>query len=328
MKILILRFSSIGDIVLTTPVVRCIKKQMPSAEIHFAVKKQYRGILDANPYIDCVHELSDLYSLIKVLRGLHFDYVIDLHNNLRTRIIKIALGVPAYSFSKLNWEKYLLIRNKSTKVMPSVHIVDRYMDTVKQLGIQNDLAGLDYFIPDDKGFNVSTLPASFQNGYIALIIGGTHATKRLPNEKLIALIHHLNGPMILLGGPEDVSNADFILSKTSSDAVLNLVGKITLNQSASIVQQAAYVITHDTGLMHIAAAFHKTIFTFWGNTIPELGMYPYLTTHTDLEVKGLSCRPCSKIGFDACPKGHFNCMNNQVFSAITNWQQWLVKAKS
>jgi ADP-heptose:LPS heptosyltransferase len=322
MKVLILRFSSIGDIVLTSPVVRCLKNQLPDVQIHYAVKSKFKSLVETNPYIEKVHELYDLYALIKILRFERFDVIIDLHNNLRTKIIKSALGISAYTFDKLNWEKYWLVRTKYLSIMPNIHIVDRYMETVKDLGIENDEKGLDFFIPNNSAFDTGTLPMSHQSGFVAIVIGGTHSTKRLPNEKIIELIHHVNGPILLLGGPEDKQNAAEIENYTNKELVCNLVGGTTLFESGSLVKAARYVITHDTGLMHIAAAFHKTIFTIWGNTVPQLGMYAYGTTHTDIEVQGLTCRPCSKIGYDACPLQHFNCMNQQEFSAIPTWDSW------
>src|SRR6187431_504279 len=128
MKILILRFSSIGDIVLTTPVIRCLKKQLPGVEIHYATKNVFKGILENNPYVNKVHTLSVSTSdLIKELKAEKFDIVIDLHKNLRTTKIKWALGAKSYSFDKLNIKKWLFV-NWKFKVMPDKHIVDRYIE--------------------------------------------------------------------------------------------------------------------------------------------------------------------------------------------------------
>jgi ADP-heptose:LPS heptosyltransferase len=145
MKILIIRFSSIGDIILTTPVVRCLKTQLDDVEIHYATKQNFKSIFEENPYIDKMHYLSGgLRDFIAGLKKEKFDYVIDLHHNLRSRIIKTALGVKSYSFNKLNWEKWLFVNLKINK-LPNVHIVDRYLDTIKNLGVKNDSLGLDYF---------------------------------------------------------------------------------------------------------------------------------------------------------------------------------------
>ena len=309
-KILIIRFSSIGDIVLTTPVVRCLKKQLPSAEIHYATRKAFATVLEGNPYIDKLHLLDkDLSSFIKLLKDEDFDFVVDLHHNIRSARIKWALKKTSASFPKLNIEKWLYVRFKWNR-MPNVHIVDRYMETVKSLGIKNDEEGLDYFIPEHD--RVSTLPFP---KYIGLVIGAAHATKRLPLHKLKELVQAINYPIVLLGGKEDKSNGNE-LALLAPDRIYNACGLYNLNQSASLVQQAQLVISHDTGLMHVAAAFKKRILSIWGNTVPDFGMYPYKSEFINAEVEGLSCRPCSKIGFKECPRGHFNCMEQQNISNI------------
>ncbi|MEK6478313.1 glycosyltransferase family 9 protein [Catalinimonas sp. 4WD22] len=329
-KILILRFSSIGDIVLTTPVPRTIKTQL-QAEVHYCVKKQYQNILAANPYIDKLHLLDgNLGELIKELKAERFDYVIDLHHNLRTLIIKKRLGVKSYSFPKLNVEKWLMTNLKINK-LPNVHIVDRYMEAVAPLGVKMDSLGLDYFIPEKDEVELEWLPETHQKEYVVYAIGAQFNTKKLPLDRMIELCDRINKPIILLGDKNDRETGEEIVKffeRTEASApleqqlqnelnkkaiIFNACGQFNLNQSASIVKNAQYVFTHDTGLMHIAAAFKKTIFSIWGNTIPMFGMYPYRTKFTIFENNKLSCRPCSKIGYNKCPKGHFKCMRDIVF---------------
>jgi ADP-heptose:LPS heptosyltransferase len=325
MKILVLRFSSIGDIVLTTPVVRQLKTQVPNARVHFATKPAYRSLLEANPYVDKTHVLSgSLGELVRELRAERFDFIVDLHHNLRTRLIRLRLpGVPGRAFDKLNFQKWLLVNFKINQ-LPPVHIVDRYRAAAAPLGIRDDGGGLDYFIPHGQEVDVAAaLPAGFRaGGYAAVAIGAQHATKRLPVEKLIELVAKLAPrPVVLLGGPEDESTGHVIElafqqpsyppTLLPSHPIYNACGQFSLHQSASLVRQAAFVVSHDTGLMHIAAAFGKEIFSVWGNTVPQFGMYPYRTAFQALEVLGLPCRPCSKIGFAKCPQGHFKCMRDQ-----------------
>lgn len=309
-KFLIIRFSSIGDIVLTTPVVRCLKKQLEGAEIHYVTKKKFASVLYGNPYIDKIHLFEgDLNKTITELKSEKFDYVIDLHHNLRSLVVKFRLGVMDFSFNKLNLKKWLLVHFKINK-LPRVHIVNRYIDTVKLFDIVNDNQGLDYFIPSSNEVNVESLPEIFRNGFISFVIGARHATKRLPNDKIISVCRKINLPVILLGGKEDMVNGDEI-AEMAGEKILNMCGKLNLNQSASLVRQSRLVISHDTGLMHIAAAFKKKIISIWGNTVPEFGMYPYQPDEDSqiIEVAGLKCRPCSKLGYEKCPQKHFNCMN-------------------
>lgn len=329
-KVLIIRFSSIGDIVLTTPVIRTIKTQLDDCQVHYCTKESYTPLLRENPYIDKIHVLKDsLRTLIAELKQENFDVIIDLHNNLRTSIIKGVLRKPTYRFDKINFAKWLMVNLKINK-LPNRHIVERYMDTIRPLGIKPDPLGLDYFIPENEVIPKSSLPPSYHGDYVVYAIGGQHTTKKLPFKRMIELCDKINKPILLLGGPEDEAIGEKIVSffkKSEKSApfeeglkelnkksiVLNGCGKYSLNESASLVKQAAYVFTHDTGMMHIAAAFKKQIFSIWGSTIPQFGMYPYRTKFTIFENNKLSCRPCSKIGYNKCPKGHFKCMNNVIF---------------
>jgi ADP-heptose:LPS heptosyltransferase len=310
-KVLIIRFSSIGDIVLTTPVIRCIKIQIPDAELHFAVKKTFYPVVSQNPYIDKFHILDDdLKGMIKELKGEKFDFIVDLHTSLRSRYIRYLMRRPSKGFPKLNLDKWLLAKFR-INLMPDIHIVDRYFKAAKKLGITNDGKGLDYFIPPGDEYDVDNLPEDFRKGYTAFVIGAKHATKRLPVSKIISICKKLNRPVLLLGGKEDVE-AGSEIEKAGGSLVISLCGKLNINQSASLVRQAEAVITHDTGLMHIAAAFRKPVVSVWGNTVPALGMYPYMPGEEQkssiVEVKDLKCRPCSKLGYDRCPKRHFKCM--------------------
>lgn len=309
-KFLILRFSSIGDIVLTTPVVRCLKLQYPDAEIHFSTKKQFKVLVENNPYIDKYFLLEkSLNDLIKTLQSENYDYIIDLHNNLRTSIIKFRIPAKSFSFDKLNFKKWLLV-NLKINLMPVIHIVDRYLKTLESFDIKNDNQGLDYFIPEvDKVILESPQPFS------AYAIGGQHFTKKLPTHKIIEICQQSKNTIILLGGKEDFETGETI-QKAVGNRVINACGKYNLNQSASLLQQAEYVISHDTGLMHIAAALKKRIISIWGNTVPEFGMYPYKTEYLLVENRELSCRPCSKIGYPKCPQGHFKCMEDLDVSKI------------
>ena len=319
-RFLVIRFSSIGDIVLTSPVVRCLKQQVEGAEVHFLTKPAFRGILELNPYIDKVITLQEsLDATLKELKDEQYDHIIDLHHNLRSLRVKRALGIPAFAFNKLNLEKWLMVNLKVNR-LPDVHIVDRYMETLRHFSVENDNKGLDFFTDPSADNVITTLPDAFRNGYIALVIGAKHATKRMPDEKLIELIRLMQLPVVLLGGPEDKKSAEAISSAAGS-LVFDAVGQFSLQQSAVLVKQSKFVITHDTGLMHIAAAYKKRIISLWGNTIPGFGMTPYLPSGEGKsfisQVNGLKCRPCSKIGYDKCPKGHFKCMQEQDLSEIS-----------
>ena len=255
LKILVVRFSSIGDIVLTTPVVRMLKKQL-NAQVHYLTKSRYVSLLKNNPYIDSVYQIENSISeIIADLKKEKYDYVIDLHNNLRTQILKFRLGVSAKRFNKLNMEKFLLTTFK-LDIMSEVHIVDRYLETVNHLGIKNDNQGLDFFLSATDKIDISIFPKD----YIVFVIGGQHATKILPNEKIISIIKKVNKPVLLVGGPEDFEKGEQIIANTNN--TINTCGKYSILQSASLVQQAKMVITHDTVYIHPCCSFATFPYTW------------------------------------------------------------------
>lgn len=317
-KILIIRFSSIGDIVLTTPIIRCVKQQLKETEVHFVTKEVFKGILIHNPYIDKVHTFKeDISEIYNELISEKFDVVIDLHKNLRSLRLKQKLKTKNFSFNKLNLQKFLAVNFKQINKLPNTHIVNRYFETVNSLGVLNDGKGLDYFIHANDNVDVATILSNpSQSSFVALVVGGSYYTKKIPLNKLTEICRTINFPIVILGGKEDKLIGDELQKKFPQ--IINTCGQYTINQSASIIQQAEWVISSDTGLMHIASAYDKKIISIWGNTIPEFGMSPYLPNVNNkmLEIKNLSCRPCSKLGYKKCPKGHFKCMNDIDISII------------
>jgi ADP-heptose:LPS heptosyltransferase len=331
MRLLFIRFSSIGDIVFTTPAIRAAKQQLPGVEIHFLTKTAMKAVTEANPNIDHFHYLEkDLSTTINQLKAIEFDYVIDLHKNFRTYKIKRALGVPALTYNKLSWRK-LLLTKLHLNFMPVRHISDRCLDTLKPLGVVNDGKGLDYFVPNQIKLKANALPASHKDGYIALVIGASFASKKLPIEKLQELCVLLKYPIVLVGGKEDILEGEQV-AKVDPAKIFNACGKFSLHESALLVQQSKTVISHDTGFLYIACAYHKKTVAIWGATSPALQVEPYYpnselncigtqNTRTDEMyynsiVPNLTCQPCSNYGTKQCPQGHFACMRQQNIPMI------------
>ena len=327
MKFLIIRFSSIGDIVLTTPVVRCLKKQYPGAVIHYLIKPQFKMVMEPNPYIDRFHLLQeDWDAMIEELKEEKFNYIIDLHHNLRTLRVKNALEVPAFSFNKLNFRKLVFVKLKWNVMPKGVHIVDRYMETVAPFGVRNDGEGMDYFIPENQKVTLKDIPGSHHAGFVSIVIGASYFTKKLPVYKLQELCRKINHPIILLGAREEAEEGDAIAS-VDPIKVYNACGKFSLHESADLVRQSKVVISHDTGLMHIAAALRRPVIAIWGSTTPSFGMVPYYgqnfrqrnpQPYDDVQVHKLWCRPCTKFGRKRCPQGHFKCMKKLDIDEIVS----------
>ncbi|MCX6215576.1 glycosyltransferase family 9 protein [Spirosoma sp.] len=312
-NILILQFASIGNVVLTSPVVRCLKQQLPNAVIHFCTKADYQPIVLHNPYISERHYLDgNVVELIRTLRAQKFDYVIDLQHTFTSRLIKTALGVQSFSVKKQSFRNWLYVYCK-VNALSEQHVVERYLATVQPLGVENDGRGLDYFIPYKDEVEFDWLPATHQNDYVAFAIGGQHLTRRLPLPRMIELCRKINYPIVLLGDKNDRKVGNAIMKAIGERQIYNACGYFNINQSASILKRARLVFSHDTGLMHIAAAFRKKVYSIWGSSTPQLGFYPYKTPHVRLEAAGLGCRPCSATGADECPMKHFNCMNTLSF---------------
>jgi ADP-heptose:LPS heptosyltransferase len=304
--------------VLTTPIIRCLKATYPDSEIHFLTKKKFESILKHNPYLHQLHTFEQsIDECLPTLKANDFNFVIDLHNNLRSRSLLLKLNRPSAKFNKLNFKKWLLVNFKVNR-MPDIHIVDRYFDTLKTLGVANDKKGLDFYLPQTD-FDCIEKFGLTKNNYMAIAIGAAHFTKQIPESKILELIAKTTWPIVLLGDKNDLEKANNIITQSENKNVKSACGNSTLYESAYIIKHAKLVVTADTGLMHIASAFNKIIYSFWGNTVPEFGMSPYKpnTDNKIFEVKNLNCRPCSKIGFDQCPKGHFNCMNKIDLSAFS-----------
>ena len=302
LKILVVRFSSIGDIVLTTPIVRCLNIQK-NAEIHFLTKYKYKEILENNPHIKRIHTLDNsIADILNKLKQENYDYIIDLHNNLRSNLL-YKLRVPSYKVCKSNFKKFLLIR-LGINLLSEEHTVDRYMKTVKSLSVKNDGKGLDYYIdPDIKiNFNIN-------QKFIAWSLASTHNLKKLPVDKIINVCNHIKMPIVLLGSNKEIEDSEIIIKSCSNTSIHNFCGKLSLDQSSYLIQNSELLLTNDTGLMHIASAFRKKIISFWGCTKPILGFSPYFSDSKSFEILADdSYRPCSKHG-KSCRYGSNICIN-------------------
>jgi ADP-heptose:LPS heptosyltransferase len=323
MRLLFIRFSAIGDIVLASPALRCAKQQIPGVEIHFLTKKSMKAVSEANPYVDQFHYFDkDLSATIQELKACKFDYIIDLHKNLRTLRIRLALGVPYLSYNKLSVEKFLLTKFQVNR-MADRHISMRSVDTLAPLGVSYDGKGLDYFVPSEV-----IQPVFFPEGYVALVIGASYATKKLPLESLKVLCFQIPHPIVLVGGKEEVADGE-ALALLDPTRIVNTCGAYSLHESALIVSKARLVISHDTGMLYIACAFEKNVIAIWGATSPALQVEPFMSDDSKAQVfqsivPDLTCQPCSNFGTKTCPKGHFSCMKQQDLPEIARQveQMW------
>jgi len=301
-KILIIRFSSIGDIVLTSPIIRCIKLQT-DAELHFLTKKQYSIILESNPYIDKLFFFNTLKLTLKELRSQDYDLIIDLQNNMRSFFLKLNLRTTAFTVCKGNWTKFLYI-NFGINYLKD-HVVDRYFKTIKKINVINDGKGLEYFIQPNINVDFDV-----KKKFIVWSIGGTYEQKTLSKKQIIETCNNLAIPIVLLGGDNEKDIGSQIIKESTNRSVFNFCGHLSLNESAYLIKKSYLVLSNDTGLMHIAASFKKLIISFWGCTKPPLGFSPYMPNEQSVQIvfNPLS-RPCSKHGH-SCRLTKKGCVKN------------------
>jgi ADP-heptose:LPS heptosyltransferase len=312
-KILVIRFSSIGDIVLTSPVYRILQEQLPhGAEVHLLTYKRFAFVNEANPFVNKIWAVEKSgMEVLNQLKEENFDYIIDLQNSMRSRSIRKKLGALTFHVNKQNFRKWIQV-NLGVWKGPIEHIVDRYIDTLKTFKITNDGKGLEYFIPSTTSSIQDLLPNEFiQEGYTVIAVGGAHEGKRWSEENWTGLSERFHEERIVwIGGKEDA------IDLVHSPKHLDLIGKCSVHESARLVESAKAVICGDTGMMHIAASFKKDIVALWGCTTPDLGMGVYRpnplvgehmhTAYLQAKRKG---RPCSKLG-NRCKYGmHNKCVD-------------------
>ena len=296
-KILVIRLSAMGDIVLTTPVIRALNQQL-KAKIDFLTKPQYVSLLESNTYINRIFSLNDK---VDFLQKNKYDYVVDLQNNLRSWKIRSKIQTKSFVFNKKSLRRYLLIYFGIDLLKN--HVVDRYFATVASLNVVNDNQGLDFNVSSSvkPEFNTS-------QSYIAWCIGGTHNPKKLSAKQITQVVSKLKIPVVLLGGNNDLDIAKEIINNGECKSVYNFCGKLSVQESSYLIKESKMLLTNDTGMMHIASALKMPIISFWGCTKPSLGFTPYMTDPSSIKIiSKRSAKPCSKHG-KHCKYGKNGCI--------------------
>ncbi len=306
-KILIIRLSSLGDILLTTPVIRAIKKFKPSIQIDFITKPQFGDVLTYNEHLTnkfVLEQNGNSEKLINTLRQANYDLVVDLQNNFRSFMLRRKLNVPAVKYSKPTLQKILLVKFKWNAYKNIKSIVQLYAEAIPELKL--DDYGLDFYNENGKLTKQTT-----NEKYIGFCPGSKHFTKQWPKEHFIELgntllIHKYK--IKLLGGAEDLQLCEEIAAKIPG--ALNECTDNDIFATAKNMSECEYIVSNDSGLMHLASALNLYLFAIFGSTVKEFGFYPYKCENYVFANFIEKCRPCSHIGRSKCPKGHFNCMKN------------------
>lgn len=321
-KTLILRLSSIGDVVLATPFLRVLRAAYPEAEIDFVVKKEFADLLRHNPNISRLHEVDTSFGKEELLRlkkhfsSQQYDAVFDLHNNFRTKFLRGGISAPRFVIDKHTLERWLLVQCKWNLFKEIIPVAERYIETAATLRVKSDQRSCEIFTPQHTDESVrAKLTAYFPQRevkpMIALCPGAKHFTKRWSVEYYANLarriIEKLDYKIIVLGGPDDAAICETIASIDRS-RIFDTCGAFSLLESVAAFDHCALAVTNDSGLMHIATARSCPVLAIFGSTVREFGFAPYNAKSIVMESSALACRPCSHIGRSACPKEHFRCM--------------------
>ena len=327
-KILVIRFSSIGDVVLASPLIRVLRTRFSSSQIDFVVRKDYAELVRYNPQLNFIYEYDahggfpELHQLANKIRRKKYDLIIDIHNSLRSRYIRLFSGAnEVVVINKRIFARTMLVRLKKNYYRDIVSVADRYIESVRTYGIENDAQGLQIFIPDEMMNKVSGKISSLKLHMYEKVVGfcpsAKHATKRWPEGRFIEagirLARDLKAKIILFGGKSDTLLCSAItngINKKSKEAcAIDSSDQFSLLETAAAMQFCDVIVTNDSGLMHIATAMKKKVVAVFGSTVREFGFFPVGTENIVIERNGLYCRPCSHIGRSNCPEGHFRCMN-------------------
>ncbi len=305
-KILIIRFNSIGDIVLTSSVIRALDEE--GYEVHYLSKIAYQSLLLNNHRVTKHFAFEDnLDVVIDLLKAENYYCVIDLHNNYRSAKVCRSLKVKYYNLTKKRVELFLLTKMGIGRRQQE-HIVDRFMEVASPLLSDNKKSQVEFYIPEVTVSKVDKLALPAQ--YITLSVGAAFYTKQIPFDLLGDIVAGIDIPIVLLGGRDDMSKANS-LKEIHVEGVINLCGKLTIEESAEVIRRSEVLLTADTGLKHIGATLDVNIVAIYGSTHPILGYTPYYNDDNKaiiIQNNDLKCRPCTKQGNNACPKGHFKCM--------------------
>lgn len=337
-KILIIRLSSIGDILLTTPFIRQTRRKFPNSKIDFVIKEEFAQLLDHNTNVNNLIKFNSkggsykLGELKKSLVENHYDYIFDLHNNFRSIYLRQGHKKSSvFRIEKNKIKQILYVKFKINNYTQVTPIAERYLNVGKNAGIIDDENGLEIFWDNNTKESVKQIlekqVINPNDQVIAIAPGAGFYTKRWPVENYKKFIlnimekHHYK--VVVLGNENDKLQGKVL---AELENVIDLTGQLSLLQTAVVLSNSKALISNDTGLMHMATAVYTPVLAIFGSTVKEFGFYPYRSKSIVVEAEGLECRPCSHIGRHTCPKEHFKCMNDITPDIVfENFQRLIIK---
>ncbi len=326
MKILIVRLSSLGDVILSTFVVRLLRNAFPKAQIDFLVAKDFSIVYKFNPRVNRIIEYDKskpiflhFIDTLSINNPWHYDAIIDLQNNFRSWISTWGKTSSFFRFDKRRFYKFKLVYLKKRK-KEFFPIPILYAKTFPNLLNYDDGFGLELWTSKDVSTYIPFTKeiSSIKLNKVAIAPGAKHFTKRLPTDKFVELINLLQSKygseILLIGDTGDLEICNSIFEQTKS--VVNLAGKTDVIQTAEILDECDLVISNDSAVVHIASARKVPVIQIFGSTVPEFGFVPFLTPNKIVENNNLACRPCTHFGKPRCPLKHFRCMKELEVSDI------------
>jgi heptosyltransferase-2 len=321
-KILIIRLSSIGDIILTSPIIRVLRKNFPESQIDFVAKEKFIEVVKYNPNINKIHILkghNSIKELKSEIKKEKYDLIIDMHKNFRSFYLKnFSNAKKIFTISKPYISRFLLVNFKINLYKQTFSIIENYFAPLKKIGIQNDQEGLEVFTSDDARLKVKEIMEDFISEgdfVIGMSPGAGFWNKEWTNEGFSGVIDYFarkyKAKILLFGSEKDNKKiqqiSELVFNKNS---LLDLSGRLNLLELIAGIEKCNLFITNDTGAMHIAVALKKKVIAIFGPTTKEFGFFPNSKESLVVENFNLSCRPCTHIGKDYCPKKHFKCMRD------------------
>lgn len=333
-RILIIRFSAIGDVLLTTPLIRCLQKQFPEAKIDFVVKEKYASLINVNPHIRQVWTFSpedgffEIIRLCRQIRNVKYDGIIDLQVNVRSLLLRVfSRAKKNVRYKTWRGKRFFWVHFHWNLYPTEMAVPLRFLDGVSSWGVEDDGFGLELHV-DSKAksavkSHLEKRRASPKDGMVVLAPGASKMTKRWPSESFAILgkrLQRMNYQIVLVGGDQDRQICEDLVNGMEYPPE-NFSGRLSLQKTAALIAESNLLISNDTGVMHMGAALKKPVVAIFGPTTRHLGFMPFRTRSIVVE-KSLACRPCSYHGTDACPKGHFRCMKDiqveEVLEAAKN----------
>lgn len=315
LSILLVRFSSIGDILLTTPLVRALRRRHPEARLVFVTKRGMAPLVAENPHLSDVLTLAPdepVRDLARRLRALGPTHGLDLHSSLRTAALRWLVRCRWRGYSKRKLARTMLIATKLDVYGRALPVPERYFEAARGLDVRPDGAGPEFFLAASARQRVTAWLAAHGVGdapFAALAPGAAHATKRWPPAHWLALAERLRAAglvPVIVGGPDDRGVAQQLAAGGQG---VSAAGELSLQETGALLERARLAVTGDTGVMHMATGVRTPVVALFGPTVRQFGFFPYQAKSVVLE-RPLDCRPCSAMGSRRCPLGHHRCLDD------------------